>query len=101
MKQNLTPENLAAQSHRFSLQINWGGLESATVYFDIESDGEDNASWQVSDGLQIFYKDAEITNLFETYDVSELIYAKDKQMETQIEDQRINEMAEYHRPYDD
>jgi hypothetical protein len=96
-----TKEKMASQTHRFKLPLSWDGKESATVYFDIESDEENDPSWLVSEGFQIFYRDTEITLLFDPSDIEELIYCKDALVNQQIEDHRINDMDEYYHPYDD
>jgi hypothetical protein len=97
-----TPEVAVAISHRFNLTIDWGGIDTATVYFNIEADdnSDDDESWMVSDDLQIFYKDIEITNLFDITAVEEMIYAQDKKVEQQIEDERLQDLIDYHCPYD-
>lgn len=95
-----TPEKQAAQNHRHSLKINFGGEKDAVVYFDIEQ-GELPNEWVVSEGCQIFFNNVEVTDLFEGYVVDQKIYLQQDAVDRQIEDNFASDMEEYYRPYDD
>lgn len=90
-----TPEQLAAAKYNHSLKICFGGEAEATVYFNIEV-GDLPSEWIVSETLQVFYKDIDITDLFDGSDIDEHIYMKSNEVERQLEDRQVETMAEYH-----
>lgn len=94
-------EQTAASLRRFSLEIEFGGADIATVYFDIESDQEDSPSWIVSEGLKVFYAGIEITALFDGLEIEEKIYEQSSKVDEMIEDEHINSMADYYHGCDE
>lgn len=79
----------------YHLSINMGGVEDCTVYFNVTS-GDLPDEWNVAEGLKVFYKGIDITNLFEGCDVDELIYCKSNDVEAMMSEKWADaKIAEY------
>lgn len=79
-------QNEAAKKYDYYLIINMGGEVDCDVHFNIESDGEDVADWNVSD-FQLFFLGNNVTKMVYAEQVEELIYEKHKEVEEAIREQ--------------
>lgn len=82
---NQTEETAAALKYPYNLRINMGGSANATVYFDVDS-GDMPDEWVVAEGLAVFYKGINVTDLFEGEDIDQKIYDQSKEVEQQMAD---------------
>lgn len=93
-------EKEAASKHSYNLCINMGGIESATVYFNIES-GDTPDEWIVAEGLAVFYKGVNVTDLFDGAVIDEEIYNQKDSVESMMADAWADHMIDRYADNDD
>lgn len=75
--------NQAAAFYDYSLIVNLGGEIDCEVFFNIESDGEDEPDWNVTK-FELFFLSQNVTNMVCPEQVLELIYEQHREVDDQI-----------------
>lgn len=76
-------QNKAADKFDYYLIVNMGGEIDCDCHFNIESDGEDIAGWNVSE-FELFFLGENVTKMVCDDQVLELIYEQSREVEDQI-----------------
>jgi hypothetical protein len=100
LKEAIDQEHEASQKHAYNLCINMGGIESATVYFDVES-GDTPDEWIIAEGLVVFYKGINVTDLFDGVEIEEEIYNQKDSVESMMADAWADHMIDKYADIDD
>lgn len=100
LPQSLTEEAEAASKYPYNLCINMGGVESATVYFNVEG-GDTPDEWIVAEGIAVFYKGVNVTDLFDGAVIDEEIYNQKDSVESMMADAWAEHMIDRYADIDD
>lgn len=100
LRKAVEQEQEAATKHQYSLKINMGGIDDATVYFNVEG-GDTPDEWIVTEGLEVFYKGINVTDLFDGSDIDEKIYAQSNEVESMMADSWADHMIDKYADIDD
>lgn len=100
LRKAVEQEQEAATKHQYSLKINMGGIDDATVYFNVEG-GNTPDEWIVTEGLEVFYKGINVTDLFDGSDIDEKIYAQSNEVESMMADSWADHMIDKYADIDD
>lgn len=100
LRKAVEQEQEAATKHQYSLKINMGGIDDATVYFNVEG-GDTPDEWIVAEGLEVFYKGINVTDLFDGSDIDEKIYAQSNEVESMMADAWAEHMIDRYADIDD
>jgi len=71
-------EAQSARLHQVALEIDLPGYEDATVYFNVDGDGE--GGWTVADHLDVYHEGVCITSLVSPDNVIDAIHKKHKKV---------------------
>jgi hypothetical protein len=79
-------QNKAADKYDFYLILNLGGEIACDCHFNVESDGEDDPNWNVSE-YELFFLGTNVTKMVAAEQVEELIYEQATDVNDQIREQ--------------
>lgn len=100
LRKAVEQEQEAATKHQYSLKINMGGIDDATVYFNVEG-GDTPDEWIVAEDTALFYKGINVTDLFDGSDIDEKIYAQSNEVESMMADAWAEHMIDRYADIDD